>query len=83
MKKIIVYPKGTNKSKRTAYDKSKERVTIQLRAYGKNGAYDKREDSKANATIHIKGMSVSQVNEILKSLVLNSRHIDDYFKVEE
>jgi len=78
MKKIIF--KSFDKRR---MDVGKERITIQLRAYDKDGNYMDNDNSKNNQTIHIKDCDIYHAYEIVKSALMNSGHISKDFDIEE
>ena len=74
MNKIIFFEKNN-------IDKeSRKRITLQLRAYDENGEYHK---IIGNATLHFKGLDIKKAFEILKNSLFNSKHLSEYFEVED
>jgi hypothetical protein len=74
--KLVLKPVKPN-----CYSEGKQRITIQLRNYDKDGNYDNLE-YKGNETIHIKNASLNEAFEIIKCALMNSKLIDSNFEVE-
>jgi hypothetical protein len=76
-KKIILFP---NDGREIPVDRS--RITVQLRRYDENGVYEAgSEDGEGNETIWLRGFSIDEAYETIKSALLNSRLIGTDFKV--
>ena len=87
VKKIKLYSKRIAEN-RALFKASQEgvggRITLQLRVYDEDGKYVTGDEYEGgNETIWLVGFDIGRAIEVVKSALLNSRHISDFFEVEK
>ena len=73
--KIVFYPQGKLKDRQS---QGTARITVQFRVYDKHGHYD-TDQTDANATIHIKDMSLNKAYNLISGLL--AEHENMYHEI--